>query len=114
MSTHLPPLRVPQARVWALGRYGMALTRSCGRLTGATCLALLMGHKGATVAQRLYAWCGDTSHTAGAKRQPLDVTTGFGPLRRWLVTWWTGTPLALALAATTLGARLVVLPLRVV
>jgi len=43
-------------RVLALWRYGMALTRSCGHLTVATWLALLMRQKVATVAQRLYAW----------------------------------------------------------
>src|SRR5215217_4765766 len=88
VSTHMPHLSVPQARVLALWSYGIALTRSCGRLTVATFLALLIGQKVATVEQRLYEWCCDTSHTAGAKRQTLD--------------------------ATTLGARFVVLPLSVV
>jgi hypothetical protein len=114
VSTYMPHLRVPQARVLALWSYGMALTRSCGRLTVATFLALRMGQKGATVAQWLYAWCGDTFPKAGAKRRTLDVTTCFVPLRRWMVTLWTGTHLALARDATTLGARCVVLSLRVV
>src|SRR2546428_8385415 len=47
----------------------------------------------ATVEQRLYEWCCDTSHKAGAKRQTLDVTTCFAPLLRWIVTLWTGTHL---------------------
>ena len=114
VSTHMPHLSVPQARVLALWSYGIALTRSCGRLTVATFLALLMGQKVATVEQRLYEWCCDPSHKAGAKRQPLDVTTCFVPLLRWIVTLWTGTHLALALDATTLGARFVVLTLSVV
>ena len=108
VSTHMPHLSVPQARVVALWSYGIALTRSCGRLTVATFLALLMRQKVATVEQRL-EWCCDTSHKAGAKRQSLDVTTCFVPLLRWIVTLWTGTHLALALDATTLGARFVVL-----
>jgi hypothetical protein len=114
VSTHMPHLSVPQARVLALWSYGIALTRSCGRLTVATFLALLMGQKVATVEQRLYEWCCDTSHKAGAKRQTLDVTTCFAPLLRWIVTLWTGTHLALALDATSLGARFVVLTLSVV
>jgi hypothetical protein len=70
VSTHMPHLSVPQARVLALWSYGIALTRSCGRLTVATFLALLMGQKVATVEQRLYEWCCDTScrgpvHAAG-------------------------------------------------
>src|SRR6267143_641755 len=103
VSTHMPHLSVPQARVLALWSYGIALTRSCGRLTVATLLALLMGQKVATVAQRLYEWCCDTSHKAGAKRQTLDVTTCFAPLLCWIVTLWTGTHLALALDATSLA-----------
>jgi hypothetical protein len=110
----MPHLSVPPARVWALWSDGIARTRSCGRLTVTTFLALLMGHKVATVAQRLSAWWCDTSHTAGAKRQTLDVTTCVVPLLRWSGTVWTGTPLALALDATTVGARCVGLPLRVV
>src|SRR5687768_10565479 len=54
VSTHMPHLSVPQARVLALWSYGIALTRSCGRLTVATFLALLLGQKVATVEQRLY------------------------------------------------------------
>jgi hypothetical protein len=68
----------------------------------------------ATVEQRLYAWCCPAAHKAGAKRQPVDVTTCFVPLLRWIVTLWTGTHLALALDATSLGARFVVLTLSVV
>jgi hypothetical protein len=52
VSTHMPHLSQPQARVLALGSYGIAMTRSCGRLTVATFLALLLGQKVATVEQR--------------------------------------------------------------
>lgn len=45
VSTHMPHLSVPQARVLALWSYGIALTRSCGRLTVATFLALLLRQK---------------------------------------------------------------------
>ena len=114
VSTHMPHLSVPQARVLALWSYGIALTRSCGRLTVATFLALLMRQKVATVEQRLYEWCCDTPHKAGAKRQTLDVTTCFRPLLRWIVALWSGTQMALALDATSLGARFVVLTLSVV
>ncbi len=54
VSTHMPHLSQPQARVLALWSYGIAMTRSCGRLTVATFLALLLGQKVATVEQRLY------------------------------------------------------------
>ena len=114
VSTHMPHLSVPQAYVLALWSYGIALTRSCGRLTVATFLALLLGQKVDTVEQRLYEWCCPASHKAGAKRQSVDVTTCFVPLLRWIVALWTGTQLALALDATSLGVRFVVLTVSVV
>src|SRR5439155_25828 len=77
VSTHMPPLRVPQARVLALWSDGMALTRSCGRLPVAPLLALLMRQQVATVAQRLSDWCCDTPHKTGPTRQTVDGTTCF-------------------------------------
>jgi hypothetical protein len=97
----MPHLSQPQARVLALWSYGIALPRSCGRLTVATCLALLVGQKIATVAQRLYEWCCEASQKTGTKRQELEGTTCFVPLLYGIVTLWTGTQLALALDATT-------------
>jgi hypothetical protein len=110
----MPHLSQPQARVLALWSYGIALTRSCGRLTVATFLALLLGRKVATIAQRFYAWCCEASQQAGTKRQALEVTTCFVPLLYWIVTLWTGTQLAFALDATAVGARFVVLAVCVV
>jgi hypothetical protein len=114
VSTYMPHLSQPQARVLALWSYGIAMTRSCGRLTVATFLALLLGQKVATVEQRLYEWCCEASQKTGAKRQALEVTTCFVPLLSWIVTLWTGTQLALALDATALGDRFVVLAVCVV
>ena len=98
----MPHLSVPQARVLALWSYGIALTRSCGRLTVATFLALLLGQKVATVEQRLYEWCCAAPHKAG--RQAADArghdlfcppaALGRGPVDRQL---------ALALDATSIG-----------
>jgi len=100
VSTQMPHLSQPQARVLAWWSYGIVMTRSCGRLTVATFLALLLGRKVATVEQRLYEWCCEASHKAGAKRQTLEVPSCFVPLLCWIVSLWTGTQLALALDAT--------------
>jgi hypothetical protein len=54
VSTHMPHLGGPQARVLALWRSGMAFTRLCGRLMVATFLARLLRQKVATIEQRLY------------------------------------------------------------
>lgn len=114
VSTHMPHLSVPQARVLALWSYGIALTRSCGRLTVATFLALLLRQKVASIEQRLYEWCCPAAHKAGGQRQTMDVTTCFMPLLRWVVALWSSTQMALALDATSLGARFVVLTVSVV
>jgi hypothetical protein len=51
---------------------------------------------------------------SGRQAADLEVTTCFVPLLRWLVVLWTGTQLALALDATALGERFVVLVVCVV
>lgn len=54
-------------------RVGIALTSSCGRLTVATFLALLLKMKVANVEQRLYEWCLEVDDKAGTQRQSVDV-----------------------------------------
>ena len=64
--------------------------------------------------QQLREWYYDTPRKRGPKRQALRVETCFAPLLGWVVCWWQGTQLALALDATTLGQRFVVLAVSVV
>src|SRR5438874_4630746 len=94
VSTNMPHLTKPQATVLALWSFGIACTRSCGRLTVATFLALLLHQKVATLEQRLYEWCLDAPAKAGTKRTSLDVTSCFVPLLRWIVRLWTATQIA--------------------
>lgn len=114
VSTNLPHLTKPQATVLALWSFGIACTRSCGRLTVATFLALLLNRKAATLEQRLYEWCVDAPHKAGDKRDSLDVTLSFVPLLAWIVRLWSSDQIALTLDATSLGDRFVVLAICVV
>ena len=114
VSTNMAHLTKPQATVLALWSFGIACTRSSGRLTVATFLALLLGQNVATLEQRLYEWCLDAKDKAGKQRTELDVTTCFVPLLRWIVTLWSSTQLALTLDATSLGDRFVVLAICVV
>lgn len=118
VSSQLPHLSKSQARVLALWSYGIALTRSCGRRTVSTFLALLLGQKVNTVEQRLQEWCYEARGKAGAKRgvkrQELEVASCFVPLLKWVVSLWHGTQLALALDATSLKDWLVVLSVSVV
>src|SRR5215831_12786393 len=111
---HLSPLSKPQATVLALWSFGMVLARSCALTAVSHLLAKGMRRKEQTVRQQWREGYYDTRRKRGAKRQALRVETCFAPLLGWVVSWWQGTPLALALDATTLGQRFVVLALSVV
>ena len=114
VSTNLPQLSKPQATVLALWSFGMAFTRSCGRGTVATFLALLLEQKVASIEQRLYDWCLDAHDKAGGQRRDIDVTTCFVPLLRWIVYLWSSQQLALTIDASSLGDRFTVLAISVV
>lgn len=114
VSTNLPHLTKPQATVLALWSFGIACTRSCGRGTVATFLALLLNHKLANLEQQLYEWCLDATDKAGKKRTALDVTLCFVPLLTWIVRLWSCEQLALTLDASSLGEKFVVLAVCVV
>jgi hypothetical protein len=111
---HLPPRSTPQATVWALWSFGMVLARSCALTAVSHLLAKGLKRKGQTVRQQLRAWYDDPPRKRGAKRQALHVETCVPVLLGWVVSGWQGTPLALAIDATALGARFVVLAVRVV
>jgi len=110
----MPHLSKPQVVVMAMWSYGIALIHSCGRRTVATFLALLLSQKVGSLDQRLQEWCCAAQDKTGHKRQALEVTTCFVPLLAWVVALWTGTAIALAVDATSLGERFVVLTVSVV
>jgi hypothetical protein len=114
LYTTAPHRTKPQATVLALWSFGIACTRSCGRSTVATFLALLLGQTVANLEQRLYAWCLDAKDKAGRTRIDLEVTSCFVPLLAWIVRLWTTTQIALTIAATALSDQFVVLAIGVV
>ena len=111
---HLSPLSKPQATVLALWSCGMVLARSCALSAVSNLLAEGMQRNEQTVRQRLREWYYDAPRKRGTKRQELRVETCFPLLLGWGVSWWHGTQLALAIDATTLGQRFVVLAISVV
>ncbi|MFQ5814634.1 MAG: hypothetical protein ACE5I2_15755, partial [Anaerolineae bacterium] len=113
IMTHLPHLSKSQARVLAWWSLGMVLARSCALSAVSALVAGVLKRKENTVRQRLREWCYEASAKRGAKRQEVRVETCFPLLLGWVVSWWTGTQLALALDATTLGDRFVVLAISV-
>lgn len=114
LSNRMPHLTKPQATVLAMWSFGIVMTGSCGRRTVATFLALLLGQKVGTVEQRLREWCYNPEDKRGEKRCALEVTMCFVPLLCWIISLWTGAVIALAVDATSLGDRFVVLTISVV
>lgn len=115
VSSRMPHLSKPQAVVLALWSFGIAFTMSCGRVTVATFLALLLGRKRDAVEQQLYEWCVEVKHKSGKQRRELDVSTCFLPLLCWIVSLWgDSAQIALTLDATTLSSRFAILVVSVV
>jgi hypothetical protein len=112
--THLPHLTKPQATVLALWSLGMVLARSCALTAVSTFLAPWLRRKEQTVRQQLREFCYEAAAKRGTLRCTLAVEPCFGPLLAWVLCLWQGTPLALALDATTLGTRFTVLVISVV
>ena len=111
---HLSPLSKPQATVLALWSFGMVLARSCALSAVSSLLATGMQRTEQTVRQQWRAWDYDARRQRGPQRQARRVETCFAPLLGWVVSGWQGTPRALAIDATTVGQRFVVLAVRVV
>jgi hypothetical protein len=111
---HFPHLSKPQVRVLAVWSLGMVVARSCALSAVSTLLASWLGRKPNTVRQQLREFCYEATAKRGAKRQEVRVESCFAPLLAWGLSWWEGHQLALAVDATTLGQRFVVLALSVV
>lgn len=114
VSSNLPQLSKPQALVLAWWSFGIVMTRSCGRTTVAAFLALLLGKKASTIAQRLREWCYPVERKRGKQRQELDVSSCFAALLAWVLRLWPCNTLALTIDATTLSNRFAVLVVSVV
>src|SRR5207245_11343536 len=116
VSTMLPKLSRPQAKVLAYWSYGMVLAKSCGITLVCAALALQVDSSEQNLLQRLREWCYGAEDKKGQKRRDLDVRTCFGPLVQWILAWWPADQpgLGLALDATTLKKRFTVLRTSVV
>ena len=104
VATQLPHLSQPQATVLAWWSLGLVLARSCGLTAVSVFLAGLQQRKANTVRQQLREWCYEAPAKRGIQRQALAVEACFAPLLRWVLQWWQGPQLALALDATGVGA----------
>ena len=114
IQTHLPHVSKPHATGLALWSLGMVLARSCALTAVRAFLAPWLGRKEHTGRQQWRAFCYEAAANRGTARCALRGEPCCMPWLAWVVRWWQGTPLALALAATTWGSRCTVLVLSVV
>jgi hypothetical protein len=113
LHQHLPHLSRPQAHVLALWSLGVVLTRSCSLSYVTLLLSQALDKPHNTLRQQLREWYYEAACKRGAKRRSLEVETCFAPLLGWVLQTWQGQQLALALDATSLHDRFVVLCLSV-
>lgn len=90
------------------------MARSWALTAVSACLATWLHRKEDAVRQQWRAFCSEATAKRGTARHALVVAPCCVPLLAWGVGQWEGTPVALALDATTLGTRLTVLAIRVV
>lgn len=114
VAEHLPQLSKPQATVLALWSFGMAITKSCALTTVMLFLATLLKVKENTMRQRLREWCYSRKDKRGNKRVDIKVHRCFPFLMRWVMDWWQGTQVAIAMDATSLSLNFTVLSVSVV
>ena len=98
----------------ALWSLGMILVRSCSLTAITDWWSAQGGQPCNTVRERLRDTYREASAKAGAHRRQLDVATCWGPWLNGVLEGWVSTRLAVALDATTLGARFVILTISVV
>src|SRR5262249_3676043 len=111
---HLSHLSKPQATVLALWSFGMVLARSCALSAVSSLLAEGMQRNEQTVRQRLRVGNYDAPRRRGTKRQARPVATRVPLLLGWVVSWWHGTELAVAVEPTPWGQRFLALGVSVV
>jgi hypothetical protein len=108
-----PDMSKPQLKGLAEWSFGMTLARCCSLDSVALYMADWLGQPELSVRSRLREWYMPAELKSGSKRQDLEVGTCFAPLLRWLVRDWPQPRLALALDASTLFDRFVLLAVSV-
>lgn len=98
IDTHLSVLTPAQRAGLALWVYGSVLSHSACQNTVVTTLERLGSF--ASVRERLREWLYDGQDKRAKCRAQVQPSVCFAPLLRWVLGWWQGEELALALDAT--------------
>lgn len=113
IQRHLPHLRPAQMIGLALWVGATVMARSgCQNAVLGALLSLGLGWH--TTRQYLREWLHDGSDRAAPCRVQLDAGACFAPLLRWVLAWWQGSELTLAVDPTAKGGALVALVVSVV
>jgi len=113
IGQYLPHLRPSQVQGLALWVGATILARSSCQSAVVGALQTL-GFRWHTARQYLREWLYDGADRAAPCRVQLEVETCFAPLLRWVLAWWEGTELTLAIDPTAKGEALVALVVSVV
>lgn len=115
VSQKMPNLSIPQAVGLATWSFGMVMTKSSTLSKVAQFIAVVNQEKEQTVRQRLREWYEEASAKKGNHRRSLDVSSCFAPLLRWVLSLLPKNmeQIALALDATTIGNKFVVLSVNI-
>lgn len=111
LEQRLPSLRPAQHLGLTLWVFGTAAASACQAAVVTALLPLFATEH--AVRQYLREWLYDGAKRAAPCQTTLQVESCFVDLLRWVVAWWRGTELALAIDATTVGNRVVVLTVAV-
>ncbi|MFO7639737.1 MAG: transposase [Candidatus Competibacteraceae bacterium] len=114
IARRFPRLSQPMVMGLALWSLGMILVRSCSLTAIADGWSCRLGQPFQTVRERLRDTYREADAKAGAHRRQLELEACWVPWLHWVLDGGSGTQLAVALDATTLGQRWVVLVISVV
>lgn len=112
LAEHLPHLRPAQRTGLALWVLGAIVAGSACQSAVVAALEPLGSARHAT-RQRLREWTKPGAERVAPCAPTLEVEGCFGGLLRWVLSWWNGQTLPLAIDATSLGGRWVVLSISV-
>lgn len=114
VGTRFPTLSKPQALGLALWSFGMIVARSCSLTAVAGLLAPLLDQSFNTMRERLRDTYRESDAKAGKQRAELDINDCWVPWFAWIMEGWQGKQLAIAIDATSLMNRFVVLAIGIV
>jgi hypothetical protein len=114
IAKHFPDLGKPMRMALALWSLGMIVVHSCSL----SAVTLWWSHRLKqgfyTVRERLRDLYREQEAKTGKRRRELDVASCWAPWLTWILEEWSRPQLAIALDATSLGQRFVVLTISVV